>query len=177
MILRNSAILCVLAPVAFIAAGGAFGAMAATSVGLAIWRRRNRTAVAPPTLSLESLFSVSAALRYGALFLALQIAGSLAQRALGDVGFYAVSVLGGLVSSASAVASAGTVAAHGQVAAHVAGTGAVLATLVSAAVNLPLAARISKDRVLSHRLVAPIAAILVLGLLGIAAQWLALGGD
>ncbi|HEY1814206.1 MAG TPA: MgtC/SapB family protein, partial [Kofleriaceae bacterium] len=128
MILRNGAILVVLAPAAFVAGGGAFVAMAAASVGLAAWRRRSAVAATPPTLPLESPFSVSSALRYGALFLALQVAGSLAQRALGEVGFYAVSLIGGLLSSASAVASAGTIAAHGEVSAHVAGTGAVLAT-------------------------------------------------
>jgi uncharacterized membrane protein (DUF4010 family) len=174
MILRNGAILVVLAPAAFVAGGGAFVAMAAASVGLAAWRRRSAVAATPPTLPLESPFSVSSALRYGALFLALQVAGSLAQRALGEVGFYAVSLIGGLLSSASAVASAGTIAAHGEVSAHVAGTGAVLATLVSAAVNLPLAARISQDRVLGRRLVVPIAAILVLGIAGVVAQRLAL---
>jgi uncharacterized membrane protein (DUF4010 family) len=174
MILRNSVILLVLAPTAFFAGAGAFGAMAATSVGLAAWRRKTAPTSKPPTLPLESPFSVSSALRYGALFLALQVGGELAQRALGDVGFYAVSLLGGLLSSASAVASAATVAAHGQVPAHVAGTGAVLATLVSAAVNLPLAARISQDSRLGRRLILPIAAILVFGLAGVAAQRLAL---
>jgi uncharacterized membrane protein (DUF4010 family) len=174
MILRNGAILLVLAPDAFMAGGGAFIAMAAVSVGLAAWRRRSAVASVAPKLPLESPFSVSSALRYGALFLALQVAGSLAQRALGDVGFYAVSLIGGLLSSASAVASAGAVAAHGQISAHVAGTGAVLATLVSAAVNLPLAARISQDRALGRRLIVPIAAILVLGIVGVAAQRLAL---
>jgi uncharacterized membrane protein (DUF4010 family) len=174
MILRNSVILLVLAPTAFFAGAGAFGAMAATSVGLAAWRRKTAPTSKPPTLPLESPFSVSSALRYGALFLALQVGGEFAQRALGDVGFYAVSLLGGLLSSASAVASAATVAAHGQVPAHVAGTGAVLATLVSAAVNLPLAARISQDSRLGRRLILPIAAILVFGLAGVAAQRLAL---
>ena len=40
-------------------------------------------------------------------------AGIAAQRLLGDLGFYAVSLVGGLVSSASAVASAASLVANG----------------------------------------------------------------
>ncbi|HEY4239033.1 MAG TPA: MgtC/SapB family protein [Kofleriaceae bacterium] len=173
MILRNAVLLAVLSPSAFSAGATPLVAMAAVGVACAAWRRRSAIPAAPPALPLESPFSVTSALRYGALFLVLQVGGSLAQRALGEVGFYAVSLIGGMLSSASAVASAGAVAAHGDVSAHVAGTGAVLATLVSAAVNWPLAARISQDRALGRRLVGPIAAVIAVGFAGVVVQTLA----
>ncbi|MFT3693646.1 MAG: MgtC/SapB family protein [Kofleriaceae bacterium] len=170
MILRNGVVLLVLAPTAFLHGAAAFCAMALASLAVASWRRKTPADAVPPSLPLESPFSLSSALRYGVLFLALQVAGSLAQRALGEVGFYAVSLVGGMLSSASAVASAGAVTTHGSVSPFVAGTGAVLATLVSAAVNLPLAAKVSDNRELARRLTLPILAIVVVGLVAVGVQ-------
>jgi uncharacterized membrane protein (DUF4010 family) len=48
--------------------------------------------------TLESPFSLTAALKFGIIFLALGIAGTFAQRALGEVGFYAVGAVGGVIS-------------------------------------------------------------------------------
>ena len=76
---------------------------------------------------LRSPFSLQAELVFGLIFLALQVLGTLAARALGETGFYAVSLIGGLVSSASAVASAGSLAARGTLEPTVAAVGAVLA--------------------------------------------------
>jgi hypothetical protein len=45
-------------------------------------------------LNLEQPFSLPAALKFGLLFLALHVAGTLAQRYLGIFGFYAVSIAG-----------------------------------------------------------------------------------
>jgi Domain of unknown function (DUF4010) len=69
-----------------------------------------KTSQAPPDLKLEQPFSLKAALEFGVIFLVLSVAGVLAQRSLGVFGFYAVSIAGGLLSSASAVAAAGTAA-------------------------------------------------------------------
>ncbi len=173
MIVRNAVLLLIIAPPALLAVALAFGLMALGGAGFVLVRRRPPppTADVPP-LPLQSPFSVTSALRFGLIFLALQIGGTLAQRALGSVGFFAVSLVGGLVSSASAVASAGSVAAHGAVSPAVAGIGAVLATIVSAAVNLPLAARVSKNRQLTLRLALPIAGMVLLGIAGLIGQWL-----
>jgi uncharacterized membrane protein (DUF4010 family) len=92
---------------------------------------------------------------------------TLAQRWLGEIGFYAVSLLGGLISSASAVASAGSLASKGAIAVDVAGTGAVLASLTSALVNLPLAAQIARERSLTLRVAAALALIVALGVAGV----------
>ena len=61
------------------------------------------------------------------------------------------SLLGGLISSASAVASVTTLVLHGTITPQEAGIGAVLASLVSALVNLPLVARLGHDRQLWYR--------------------------
>ena len=58
------------------------------------------------SLSLESPFQLSAALKFGLVFLALNVVGGLAQRNFGSGSFYFVSVAGGLLSSASSIASA-----------------------------------------------------------------------
>ncbi|MBW4590366.1 DUF4010 domain-containing protein [Aetokthonos hydrillicola Thurmond2011] len=120
----------------------------------------------PTGLNFESPFSLQSALKFGLIFLALQIAAVLAQKALGQFGFYAISLLGGLISSASAVASAATLADHGTLSAKVAGTGAVLASVTSALVNLPLVARISRTRQLTIRLTIALGLVSVLGLIG-----------
>lgn len=119
-----------------------------------------------PTLRLESPFSLPSALKYGLLFVALEVVGTMAQAALGPYGFYGVSLVGGLVSSASAVASATTLAAHGAVTAEVAGRGALLASLASAAVNILIVARLSTSPVLVRRLALALMVVLVLGTAG-----------
>lgn len=167
MLVRNGVLLLILAPEALLSALPSFALMIAAGLAFVLWRRAKAAAeTVPPALSLQSPFSLSSALRYGVLFLALQVGGSLAQRWLGDVGFYAVSLVGGLVSSASAVASAGAVASHGTVPASVAGVGAVLASLVSAAVNLPLVSRVGQDRSLSRRVAVPIITVVLAGIGG-----------
>src|SRR3954471_5511346 len=72
-------------------------------------------------IPLRSPFSLQSALKFGLIFLILQVVGKLAQNALGETGFYAVSLAGGIVSSASAVASAGILAAQGHITPGVAG--------------------------------------------------------
>jgi len=119
---------------------------------------------------MQSPFSLTAALKFGLIFLALRIAGTLAQRMLGAAGFYAVSVAGGVVSSASAVAAAANLAASGTLLPHIAGTGAIVASLVSALVNLPVVARLAGDRMLTQRLAWVLGGIVVLGILGALVQ-------
>jgi uncharacterized membrane protein (DUF4010 family) len=138
MLLRNSLILAILATRAFayslvpmlimLAVTGIllrFGAGAAIST----------TTEPPPNLKLEQPFSLKAALKFGVVFLVMSVAGVLAQRILVVFGFYAVSIAGGLISSASAVAAAGTAAGQHQVSFRVAANGALLAALTSVLIN------------------------------------------
>jgi uncharacterized membrane protein (DUF4010 family) len=171
MVLRNAVLLLLLAPAALLSSLLAFLLMLATVGTMILLRRRKGEAEGQtPELSLKSPFSIQSAIKFGMIFLALQVAGTLAQRLLGKVGFYAVSLVGGLVSSASAVAAAATLNAQGKLPSDVAGVGAVIAAIASTLVNLPLVARISADRPLSRRLARPLGIVALVGLTGIVVQ-------
>ncbi len=174
MLLRNAVLLAFLSVGVLKDCTLALGLMFAASV-LFAWRRLGVPAPVPtegaeeaPTLKLESPFSLRSALKFGFVFLVLQVASTLGQRYLGTWGFYAVSVAGGLFSSASAVASAGTLAAHGKLSLPVAANGVVLAALTSALVNLPLIARVGGQRRLTVALARALLVIAALGLAGAA---------
>jgi uncharacterized membrane protein (DUF4010 family) len=110
------------------------------------------------------------ALEFGALFLALQVAGELAERATGSAGFYLVSAIGGTISSASAVASAAALATAGDLRPDTAGFSAVLASATSAFISVPLLIRIGRNHALARRTTAGLAMVLLLGLVGVALQ-------
>ncbi len=172
MLLRNAVVLAFLSVAVLRGCALALGLMLVVCAALT-WRRP-RAPAGPaadvPALQLESPFSLSSALKFGGVFLGLEVAGTLGQRTLGTVGFYAVSVAGGLFSSASAVASAGQLAAHGALPVATAANGAVLAALTSALVNLPLIARVAGQPSLTASLRNALLQIVVIGLVGAALQ-------
>lgn len=165
MVARNATVLLVLAPGVFFHASPSFALMLLVSaVFLAhSWRRRAVAAEqSEPGMALQlSLpFSLPVALRYGVLFLVLHVAGRLMQSAIGETGFYLVSVIGGLLSSASAVAAAASMAAQGAVPEATAGVGAVLASLSSLAFSLSFVLR-TGDRALIARLAMAMASMML----------------
>ena len=168
MVVRNAVLLALLAPRSLPVAAPALTLMVAASFASAFFRGEaagSSPAEAAPLL-MKSPFSLTATLKFGAIFLGLQVAGSLAQREAGHSGFYAVSLAGGLVSSASAVASAGSLARHGAVPMHVAGIGAVLASITSAVGDLPLVARIAREHHLLRRVARSLGIVAALGIVG-----------
>ncbi len=174
-ILRNAVLLGVLALSVLISGLLAFVLMSVACVVLVAGRyMSNRSAAAPSSprglVKLSSPFSITAALKYGALFLCIQIASELAQRWTGQSGFYLVSILGGLVSSASAVASAALLAAHGTITSQVAATGAVLATVASILFNITFVARLARDAALTRSVGWRMAVIAGVGVLGMILQ-------
>ncbi|MDQ2890508.1 MAG: DUF4010 domain-containing protein [Gemmatimonadota bacterium] len=170
-VLRNAVLLAVLALSVLVSGMLAFVMM---SVGGALLLLQRYMGAQPrpaepsdkPLLKLSSPFSITSALKYGVLFLCIQIAGELAQRVTGRAGFYVVSMLGGFVSSASAVASAALLAAHGTITPQVAAVGAVLATVVSILFNITFVARISNDMGLTRRVGWRMGVIAFLGVVG-----------
>jgi uncharacterized membrane protein (DUF4010 family) len=171
MLLRNGTLLLLLAPLALFSALGAFALMLAAGVVLVMLSYRHRDERAPqaaPELVLELPFSLPVALKYGLVFVVLHIVGALMQRWFGDVGFYFVSVVGGLMSSASAVAAAAALAAQGTLPASVAGHGAVLASFTSIAFSLSFVWR-ARQRGLTARLAAAMVWIAAAGLAGMLA--------
>jgi uncharacterized membrane protein (DUF4010 family) len=167
MTARNALILGIFKPPVLLVAAGSLGLMFAASVALALFARRPPVQVGEEKpLALKSPFSLRSALKFGLIFLLLQVAGTVAQATFGRFGFYAVSVVGGLVSSASAVAAAAILASHEAIPASVAGVGSVLASLASAAVNVALVARFSGSRSLTVRTGIATLVVVVLGLAG-----------
>jgi uncharacterized membrane protein (DUF4010 family) len=176
MLVRNAIILGILAPAALLDAGLPLLLMCAAATlpvilrGWRLARRPGELSDEPPIASMQSPFSLTAALKFGLIFLGLEVAGTFGQHLLGQVGFYAVSVIGGVVSSASAVASAANLAGSGKLSAHVAGIGAILASLTSALVNLPIVARLGGDRALTRRLAWVLGGLVLLGAVGAVMQ-------
>ncbi|MGE3269462.1 MAG: MgtC/SapB family protein, partial [Chloroflexota bacterium] len=116
MIVRNVALLAVLSPSALAGAAIPLGLMLVVAIGLARFSTaREPTSGDSMTIELESPFSLHSALKFGLIFLALEVVGTLAQAWLGRLGFYGVSLVGGVVSSASAVASAASLSEHGRI--------------------------------------------------------------
>lgn len=186
MLVRNGIILGLLAPDAFASASGPLALMLAGAVVAALWDRRRhhlaqsddgsgqpRLASAPPSVPvMTSPFSLSSALRFGLIFLALQIAATLAERYLGEAGLYVLSVAGGVVSSASTVASAANLATAGLLSARIAGHSAIIASVASAIVDLPLVSRFGGNARLTRRTALFISTITALGALGVLAELL-----
>ncbi|SCX48237.1 DUF4010 domain-containing protein [Nitrosospira sp. Nsp1] len=168
MVMRNACLLLILAPLALVGSLAAFVLMLLTSMALVLWsyRRRDRpSGEEAPQMKLELPFSLPLALKYGAVFLLLHIVGAVTQRQFGDMGFYFVSIIGGLMSSASAVAAAATLASQGSISPTVAGTGAVLASFTSIAFSLSFVLR-KHNRALIGRLASAMVYVAVAGIIG-----------
>ena len=84
------------------------------------------------SLRLDSPVSLRHVLNLGGLFVIMEIVGTIGARFLGKFGFLALSLLGGMVSSASTTAAAATMAIHGKLSAEVAGAATVFASIASA---------------------------------------------
>jgi uncharacterized membrane protein (DUF4010 family) len=168
MLVRNSLLLAILAWRSLISSLVPMILMIIASL-LFAWRSLKREAADPeaPKLHLEQPFSLRVAVKFGLIFLTLNIAGTLGQRYLGKFGFYAVSIAGGLLSSASAVAAAGTAAARNQVPFSIAANGAVLASIVSTLVDIPLVARVAAKRALTARIAFALTIIAACGVVGV----------
>jgi uncharacterized membrane protein (DUF4010 family) len=151
MFVRNLLILAILSPTAVITAAGPLLAM--SIVALVFVRRASKHDVVGPTdLHLELPVSLRRVLSFAALFLLIQILSTLGQRYLGKVGFLGISMLGGLVSSASTSAAAANMVGHQKMRASLAAEGVVLASVASAIINLPILYRNVKNPALLKRL-------------------------
>ena len=153
MFARNLLIVALLSPSAVPPAAAPLVVMAVLAL-IFVRRERASSDVTPGEIHLESPVSLIRVLTFAGLFVLIQVVSTLGQRYLGKIGFLGVSVLGGLVSSASTSAAAANMVGHGQMRPQLAGEGVVLASIASALVNLPIIRRSIKDPGLSRRLVA-----------------------
>lgn len=159
---RNLIILLLFAVGAALLALPALLTMVVAAAALA-WRRLRSGSGTAESLHLSSPIALGHVIRFAILFLLLNTIGALAQRALGGVGFVAVGVLGGVVSSAGTAASAAALAAAGQISAQSAATAVVLASMVSALVKLPIVYRQARGTELPRRISYVTAGIVVAG--------------
>lgn len=164
MFLRNIVILAIFAHAAIRTA--ALPLLAMTSVA-AWWIYRDYRKADKleqgPSLTLTSPLSLGKVLRLALLFIAVQVLATVAQRHLGGAGFEIVSVLGGLVSSASTTAASANLAMHGTVTPAQAGVAAVLTSIASALMNLPIVQRQKGTRPVMRELTVSSALQLVVG--------------
>lgn len=166
MFLRNLIIMALLASRVLYMASFSLLLMILASAVLA-WQVKAEAGGRLPEITISSPFSLKTALQFGLLFLALTIMGGLAQRMLGSLGFYAVSLAGGLISSSSVTATAASLAGHGNLPAATAAVGVVLTSLVSCGVHLPLAWRVSRGVNLGRRMLIYTVIVIAVGLAGI----------
>ena len=136
--------------------------------GLWVWRDNMIDEKVTGTLTLTSPVSLGKVLWFGTLFIAIQIVGTLLTRSFGSYGMLATGVFGGLVSSASTTAAAATMAMHGRISPALAGSATVLTSLASAAVNLPILWRTTKNKSVVKRASLQIASVIGVGILAVA---------
>lgn len=117
-----------------------------------------------PQFALESPFKLSAALKFGLVFLVLNVVGALAQRNFGSASFYFVSIAGGLLSSASSIASAATLIAHDKIPVMTGVNGVILSSLTSVVANIPLIRGLTKEAELKKKSCAALIIIAATGL-------------
>jgi uncharacterized membrane protein (DUF4010 family) len=173
MFARNLVILALFSPSAVPTAAGPLVAMAV--VALIFVRRAKASAEeAPMEIHLESPVSLKRVLNFAGLFLLIQIVSTLGQRYLGKIGFLGISVVGGLVSSASTSAAAANLVGHGQIQSALAGEGVVLTSVASALINLPILHRNARNPALSRRLAVLTVLLCVIGIAFLALQQYAL---
>jgi uncharacterized membrane protein (DUF4010 family) len=151
MFLRNVVLLGIFAKAAVPTALLPLALMAMLAI-LFTWMSRDRSGTPVKTMQLSSPVSLKRVAKFGVLFVALAAAGSLAQRNFGSGGFLIVSILGGLISSASTTATAASLCAAGEISPEVAGIATVLTSVSSAVINIPLVYQQTHRGALTRRL-------------------------
>jgi uncharacterized membrane protein (DUF4010 family) len=116
------------------------------------------------TLELDSPISIRKVLWFGLLFLLIAIGGTLLTKVFGSYGMLATGIFGGMVSSASTTAAAATMASHGKISASVAGSVAVLSSLASAVITLPVVWKSIDDKAVVRKLTIELMTVLAVGI-------------
>jgi len=173
MFTRNLLLLAIFAPPAV---KFAFAPLLVMSLiaGWFAWRGRSTGDAPEVELALESPVSLGKVLRFGGLFLIIQILGTAATRWIGSAGLLLISILGGTVSSASATAAAANLSTHGHVTPAQAAIATVATSIVSTMVNLPVIYRQPRARPVFRRVLSATALQVLGGIASIIGQTLLL---
>jgi uncharacterized membrane protein (DUF4010 family) len=169
MFVRNLALIAIFQHRALSTAVFPLALMAAFG-GVLAWKSRRTSEPQDDRVKLSSPVSLGRVLQFGALFLVIEVVGVLASRKFGQAGFLAVSAIGGLFSSASSTVAAANLASRGSVSPELAGTAAILASLASAVVNIPVIAKQAKSSSIIARVASITALQMVAGLGAIIVQ-------
>ncbi len=164
MFIRNLLILAIFARAAVVYAAGPIAAMTLVALIILLLQRRGNNANVGD-VKLSSPLSLPKVLKFGAIFLAISVIGNIGQRYLGHLGFLFVSVIGGVVSSASTTGAAATLAVAGKITPETAGIATVLTSMTSALSNLPLLHGQIRQWTVTRRLGALSLAIVAAGIL------------
>jgi len=153
MFARNLLILAIFAHRALRTAVLPLAAMS-LAAGYWIYRDRGRAEKVEREVPLElgSPVALKRVLEFALIFLGVQALADLGQRVVGSAGFQIVSVLGGLVSSASTTAASANLLMHGEVTVAQAGIAAVVASMASVLADLPIVQRQVRNRIVVREL-------------------------
>ncbi|TRX00050.1 MgtC/SapB family protein [Candidatus Methylobacter oryzae] len=168
MLARNAMLLLILAPNVLLNSWLPFTLMFFTSAVLVLISYRSERVFIenePIQLKLGLPFSLWIALKYGFVFLVIHIFGTISQNIFGETGFYTVSLIGGLMSSASAVAASANLASHGSISAALASKASILASFTSIAFSLSFVLQ-TRNGSLIRKLVVSMFFVAVAGLTG-----------
>ena len=113
-------------------------------------------------IELESPFSFKAAAKFAAVYVAIVVVSVGAQELFGDLGLYATSFVGGLVSSAAVAVSAATVYNAGDVSVEAAAGMVLLGIMASLTSKIVLVELVNED--LRERAAVPLGVVGVVGL-------------
>jgi uncharacterized membrane protein (DUF4010 family) len=127
-----------------------------------IWAHRKQKQV-DGSLNLPSPISLKRVLKFAALFVLLAALGTLAQQYFGNSGFLVLSVIGGLVSSASTTATAAALVASGKISPQMGGVATVITSMASAVIDIPLVYQQIRPKSVVWKLTAMTAVITLLG--------------
>ena len=166
MFARNLVIATIFSPASLTATLMPLAAMSLVA-GLMILRDKvteGKLAAETTAIALDSPISVKKVLWFGLLFIIIQVGGTLLTKLFGSFGLLATGVFGGLVSSASTTAAAATMAMHGKISPGLAGSVAIVSSLASAIVNLPIAWRTVKDKAIVKKLTIEIITVIAVGI-------------
>lgn len=168
MLIRNGLIIAVLAGQGIPRFAAPLALMLLVNVWL--WLRIPKPETKPeetPPVSVESPFKLSAALKFGLVFLCLNVVGTLAQRQFGSASFYFVSIAGGLLSSASSIATAATLMNNHEIDVVTGINGVIFSSVTSILANIPLIQSLIKEHALRVKIFAALGLVAVAGLVGI----------
>ncbi|ELZ97016.1 magnesium transporter accessory protein [Haloferax mucosum ATCC BAA-1512] len=142
MAVRNLFLVGVFIPEVVPEVGTPLGIIAIVGVGLSVYLTDWDTEL---QLDFDSPFSLSNALKFGALFLVILVASAGAQQFFGAAGLVTTSFLSGLISSGSTTTTAVTLYLAGTVSADTAAASILAGTSASILIKIVLAASINRS--------------------------------